>query len=45
MQQAGVVVRQQAPEKFVDFVELIFANQDSAYQLLFTFALTVTSYP
>ena len=29
VQQAGVVVRQQDLGKFVEFVELIFANQDS----------------
>jgi len=37
MQQAGVVVRQQAPDKFMDFVELIFAHQESTYHLLFVF--------
>lgn len=37
MQQAGVVVRQQAPDKFMDFVELIFAHQESKYHLLFVF--------
>ena len=42
VQQAGVVVRQQDLGKFVEFVELIFANQDSGYQLLFAFALAIT---
>ena len=32
-----MVVRRQAPDKFMDFTELIFANQESEYHLLFVF--------
>ena len=35
-QQVGEVVRQEMPEKFVDYIQLMFDNQDSKRALCFT---------